>query len=76
MVKFPGTYDSNDIGRQEYFYSLLARQCGIEMPETQLFDNKYFGTQLFDRKGEKRYHLHSASGLLHASHRYLSLDYL
>ncbi len=76
MVKFPSSIDPKDVGEKEFFYSKLAKQCGIEMPETFLFEEKYFGTQLFDRKGNERFHVHSASGLLHASHRYPSLDYL
>lgn len=76
MVKFPSGTDPKDIGKKEFFYSELAKKCGIEMPETKLFEGKYFGTQLFDRNEDKRFHVHSASGLLHASHRYPSLDYL
>ena len=76
MVKFPATNDPDDIGKREYFYSLLAKKCGIEMPETSLFEGKYFATRLFDREGTKRFHVHTASGLLHASHLYPSLDYL
>jgi len=76
MVKFPSSIDPEVVGENEFFYSKLAKQCGIEMPETFLFEEKYFGTQLFDRKGNERFHVHSASGLLHASHRYPSLDYL
>ena len=75
LVKFGASTDAPDIGKQEFFYSQLAKQCGIEMPETKLFENKYFGTQLFDRDTNQRFHVHSASGLLHASHRYPSLDY-
>lgn len=75
MVKFAASSDPSDIGEQEYFYSELAKKCGIEMPETKLFEGKYFGTELFDRENESRFHVHSASGLLHASHRFPSLDY-
>lgn len=75
MVKFPSSNDPINIGEQEYFYSQLAKKCGIEMPETRLFDGRFFGTKLFDREGETRFHVHSAAGLLHASHRYPSLDY-
>lgn len=76
MVKFPSSTDPENIGKKEFFYSLLAKQCGIDMPETKLLEGKYFAIQLFDRKGIERFHMHSASGLLHASHRYPSLDYL
>jgi serine/threonine-protein kinase HipA len=45
------------------------------MPETRLFEGRYFGVRRFDREGDIRYHVHSASGLLYASHRFPSLDY-
>ncbi len=76
MVKFAASSDPKNIGEQEFYYSQLARKCGIEMPETRLFEGQYFGTQLFDRDKQQRFHVHSASGLLHASHRFPSLDYL
>lgn len=77
LVKFRASNDSADIGKTEYRYSLLAKKCGIEMPETRLFENTYFGVERFDRalSGEK-YHVHSAAGLLHADYRIPSLDYV
>ncbi len=75
LVKFRSAHDPEDIGVIEYQYSLDARKCGIEMPETKLFEGKYFGVRRFDREGTHRIHMHSASGLLYASHRYPSLDY-
>ena len=75
MVKFPSSLDPPDIGCIEFQYSRIARKCGIEMPQTQLFENKYFGVKRFDRDGDQRIHMHTASGLLNASHRYPSLDY-
>lgn len=75
MVKFPAMHDSEEIGVIEYETSLRARECQIEMSETKLFQGKYFGTKLFDRDANQRYHVHTASGLLYASHRYPSLDY-
>jgi serine/threonine-protein kinase HipA len=76
LVKFQGSTDPEGIGLQEYNYSLVAKKCGIEMPETRLFEGKYFGVRRFDREGARRYHVHSASGLLYASFRYPSLDYI
>jgi len=76
LIKFPSSYDPPDIGNIEYTYSVVAKKCGIEMPETTLFEEKYFGVRRFDRKGGKRIHMHTASGLLYASHRYPSLDYI
>jgi len=75
IVKFRSAFDTKDIGVIEYQYSLDAKKCGIEMPETRLFEGKYFGGRRFDRDGDIRYHMHTAGGLLYASHRLPSLDY-
>ncbi len=78
MIKFQSSQDAPDIGAIEFAYSLMARDAGIEMPETHLFrtkKNKYFGTKRFDRDGEARIHMHSLAGLIHADHRNPSLDY-
>lgn len=37
IVKFSSAEDSDDIGRQEYEYSMCAKECGIEMEKTRLF---------------------------------------
>ena len=76
IVKFPSSMDVSNIGEIEYNYSLIARKCGIEMTETELVEGKYFGIKRFDREGDKRIHFHSVSGLLYASHRFSSLDYI
>lgn len=76
LVKFPARYDSPKIGKIEYEYSLLARKCGIEMPETRLFDGKYFGVKRFDRIGDKKLHVISMAGLVCADYRCPSIDYL
>lgn len=78
MIKFPAMLDSSDIGPVEYAYSLMASDAGLEMPDTHLFGAKkkrYFGIKRFDRDGDRRIHMHSLSGLLHADHRVASLDY-
>jgi serine/threonine-protein kinase HipA len=78
MVKFPAPQDDATVGPTEYAYSLMARAAGIEMPETHLFGagkRRYFGTTRFDRDGDRRVHMHSLSGLLHADHRAPTLDY-
>lgn len=75
LVKFRALNDPADIGSVEYQCSLLAREAGIDMPETRLFHGKYFGTRRFDIDGAGRLHVHSAAGLLQASYRYPSLDY-
>ncbi len=79
IVKFPSSYDSKDIGQQEYEYSLCAGRCGINMPETRLLNSSigsgYFAVKRFDRQGDKKIHMVSVSGLLETSHRIPNLDY-
>lgn len=45
------------------------------MPETRLFEGKYFGVERFDRTTEGKIHTISATGLLNANFREPSLDY-
>lgn len=78
MIKFPSQLDEADVGPIEYAYSLMARAAGVDMPETHLFGarkKRYFGIKRFDRDQDRRIHMHSLSGLLHADHRAPSLDY-
>ena len=74
IVKFRSSSDPTDVGNIEYKYSEIARLAGIDMPETKLFNGKFFGVKRFDRKpstktfsGEK-IHMLSVCGLLNASH--------
>ncbi len=79
MIKFSAENDDKNLGREEYIYSLMAKKAGIEMPETFLFPSNnctgYFGVKRFDRIGNEKIHIHTACGLLHASHRFSSMDY-
>lgn len=80
IIKFPSSIDSREIGQQEFEYSQCARECGIQMNETRLFESEicegYFGTRRFDRcEAGGKVHMVSASGLLETSHRVPSLDY-
>ena len=76
LVKFRAKMDSKHVGAEEYRYSLLAKECGIDMPETRLFENKYFGVKRFDRVGGKKLHVVSVAGLIGADYRVPSIDYL
>ena len=76
LVKFRATTDPATIGKTEYKYSLLAKQCGLEMPETRLFEDTFFGVERFDRTPNGKLHVVSAGGLLNADYRSPSLDYL
>lgn len=83
LIKFPAASDKSNIGRQEYDYSLCAKECGIIMTATRLFPSEhcegYFGTKRFDRvkkgKETERVHMVTAAGLLETSHRIPNLDY-
>ncbi len=79
IIKFASSLDSKDIGAIEYIYSIMAKDAGVQMPQTYLFDSRscggHFGVKRFDRAGDKKIHVHTACGLLHAGHRYSSLDY-
>lgn len=84
IIKFPSYDDPKDIGKQEYKYSLCAKECGIEMAQTRLFSSErcsgYFGAKRFDRRKdadgqESRVHMLSVSAVLETSHRIPNLDY-
>lgn len=79
MVKFPNSQDGLDAGAIEYVYALMAKDAGITMPDVHIFEAEsgsgYFAIKRFDRDGDKRYHMHTACGLLHSDFRTPSLDY-
>jgi serine/threonine-protein kinase HipA len=79
LIKFPAKEDAPDIGAVEVAYSLMAAEAGLDVPPTRLFETgdggRYFGAERFDRTGNQRLHMHTLSGLLHASHRVPSLEY-
>ena len=84
IIKFPSSLDDSNIGKLEYLYSVCAKKCKIDMPETKLFSSKissgYFGIKRFDRKklstgAIRKLHMISVSGLLETSHRIPNLDY-
>ena len=67
LVKFRAKHDPKNIGINEYKYSLLAKKCGIEMPETRLFENKFFGVERFDRSPKGKLHVISIAGLINGT---------
>jgi serine/threonine-protein kinase HipA len=79
IIKFPASQDFVDAAQVEYAYYLMALSAGIEMTTCKLFQGKsgkfYFGTKRFDRLGDQRLHLQSASGLLHDDFRMSTMDY-
>lgn len=79
IVKFSNSQDGKDAGAIEYVYALMAKDAGIIMPEVHLFPsqkgNGFFAVKRFDREGNKRFHMHTASGLIDSNFRLPSLDY-
>lgn len=80
IVKFKthSTPLSSEEGVCEYIYAELAKQSGIALPNTHLFqlsDSRLFAIQRFDRKGQRRIFSASAAGLLGVDWRLPSLDY-
>jgi serine/threonine-protein kinase HipA len=79
MVKFANSQDGADAGAIEYVYALMAKEAGVTMPEVHLFPAQkgagYFAVKRFDVDGNKRYHMHTACGLLHSDFRAPLLDY-
>ena len=79
LVKFPGSDDAPDCSAVEELYAQVANRCGLEMTATQFFElpggRTAFATKRFDRRGEKRVHVHSLAGLLHANFQVPSVSY-
>lgn len=76
LVKFRHTYDSTEIGKEEYNILQLAKQCGITVPDAKLFNGKYLGTRRFDiSPSGERLHVATAAGLLCESIRMPMMDY-
>ena len=76
LVKFRDRTDPPHVGKVEYETSLLARECGIEMPETRLFEGKYFGSKRFDRTEDGgKLHVISLSALMNLDYYLPTADY-
>lgn len=80
MVKFGGPEDLADVGAVEMAYSRMAREAGIDMPKTRLFETsqrgRFFGVKRFDREHNRRFHMHTFGNLIHSNYRLPSCDYL
>jgi serine/threonine-protein kinase HipA len=79
LVKFANSHDGSDAGAIEFVYAQMAKEAGIYVPDVHLFPAQhgagYFAIKRFDRDGQKRFHMHTACGLLHSDFRTPSLDY-
>ncbi len=69
---------SRDFGRIEYAYSLMAKQAGINMPESRLLEENgraHFMTKRFDRKDDgTKLHLQSLCAMNHLDFRKKSVN--
>lgn len=76
LVKFRHTYDSPDMGKEEYHYNEVARRCGINVPDFRLVNDKYFACRRFDIANDgQRIHTATAGALLGISLTQPILDY-
>ena len=82
LAKFPTgqTDEQKSEGAIEYIYAELARRAGINMAPSRLIPgdngNAYFLSRRFDRKPDnRRQHVHSVAGLVHADFRLPDFDY-
>ena len=79
LVKFRAREDPSDAGCIEHAYAQMAREAGIRMPPTRLFDTpigQFFGIERFDRTTSGlRVHTHTFGGMVHSHFRHPNRDY-
>jgi serine/threonine-protein kinase HipA len=79
IVKFQTRQEAPDAGPAELAYSRMARDAGLTMPPTRLFETaqggRFFGAERFDRQGNRRFHVHTFGNLIQANFRIPSCDY-
>ena len=83
LMKFPADGEHREVCAVEELYARVARQGGIDMPQSRFFDlgqkHRAFGVERFDRvvtaKQISRVPIMSLSAYLQADHRLPSLDY-
>ncbi|MCF6178887.1 MAG: type II toxin-antitoxin system HipA family toxin [Geopsychrobacter sp.] len=79
LVKFGTQGDIPEAGLIEQAYADMARAAGVLMSDTKVLASKrgpgYFSIKRFDRDGNRRIHMHSICGLLHADFRLPSIGY-
>lgn len=73
LVKFPAQDEHKEVCAVERLYAVLARNCGLDMPDSAHFDLSRklaaFAVARFDREAESRVPVHSLAGLLHVDFR-------
>ncbi|MTW21477.1 type II toxin-antitoxin system HipA family toxin [Allochromatium palmeri] len=73
LVKFPAQGEHKEVCAIEQLYAELARDCGLEVPDSAWFDLSprlaAFGVARFDREQGLRVPVHSLAGLLQVDFR-------
>ena len=67
-----GFKETQNFGRLEYSFSLLVKECGIEMTDCSLIEENgraHFLTKRFDRMGTEKIHMQSLCGIAHYDYR-------
>jgi len=80
LVKFQAMGEHKEVCAIEAFYAQLARACGLDVPDTHVFDlsakQAALGIERFDLVQGQRVPIHSLAGFLHADFRIPSaVDY-
>jgi len=80
LVKFQAMGEHKEVCAIEAFYAQLARACGLDVPDTHVFDlsaqQAALGIERFDLAQGQRVPIHSLAGFLHADFRVPSaVDY-
>ncbi|MCY1291663.1 hypothetical protein D9M70_408610 [compost metagenome] len=82
LEKFRAPTEHRDTGAIEYAYALMAERAGVKMAASNLLTvnsstgtERFFAAQRFDRHGNSKIHMVTASGILYADYRAPSLDY-
>lgn len=75
LVKFRHTYDSAEIGKEEYLYMSTATKCGINIPRIRLLKDRYFAIERFDIEDGRGVHVVTAAALLKSDFRNQDADY-
>ena len=63
-----GFKETENFGRLEYSFSLLAKECGIEMTDCSLIEENgraHFLTKRFDRANGEKIHMQTLCGIAH-----------
>lgn len=79
LVKFDVSKEFQNFSRVEYFFSIMAKNCGVAMMETRLFLDRegkdHFAIKRFDRQGKSKIHTHTFGSLIESNFRIPDQDY-